>query len=114
MQGLNYRVAVSFILPVSQLTENIIYKTHITLFSVLSMPEQIAQLNLFKDSYRNRNLSEGLCIPNCSANKATSDSFTKPSEFKSTWKLLSATKSTVAFPSSSVTKKSKSRKFNFH
>jgi hypothetical protein len=26
-------------LPVSQLTENIVYQTHITLFSVLSTPE---------------------------------------------------------------------------
>ena len=37
--GLDCRVAVSFILPVSQLTENIVYQTHITLFSVLSTPE---------------------------------------------------------------------------
>ena len=30
---------IAYILPVSQLTENIVYQTHITLFSVLSTPE---------------------------------------------------------------------------
>jgi hypothetical protein len=40
----SYRGAVSFILPVSQLTENIVYQTHITRFSAVLMAEiQIAQ-----------------------------------------------------------------------
>ena len=37
--GLDCRVAVSFILPVSQLTENIVYQTHITRFSAVSRAE---------------------------------------------------------------------------
>ena len=43
-QRKNCRGAISFILPVSQLTENIVYKMHITLFSVLSTPVILAEI----------------------------------------------------------------------
>jgi len=48
---LDYRVAVSFILPVSQLTEKIVYQTHITRFSAVLTAEihRVSQITPLQD-----------------------------------------------------------------